>query len=129
MTAPRRPVSSRPWKISSAKAARWTGRRRPCSPLREFQTSGALLDGYETIGALRFREIILQPGEAHTYLLVFGILPPQAGDAADWGEAYLAQKYAGEAQFDSLLAQPAPSGRKKPPPCRSPPAGPTLTAG
>jgi cellobiose phosphorylase len=72
-------------------------------PLRECQSPGATLDGYETIGALRFREVTLEPGEAHTYLLVLAILPPNPTNPADWGESYLVQTYASLAQFDALL--------------------------
>lgn len=72
-------------------------------PLRECQSTGATLDGYETIGALRFREVILEPGETRTYLLVLAILPPDPANPADWGETQLVQTYASLAQFDTLL--------------------------
>ncbi len=35
--------------------------------------AGTKLEGYETIGAIRFRDIVLKPGESKTYILAFEI--------------------------------------------------------
>ncbi len=37
--------------------------------------AGTTIDGYEALGGLRFREIVLAPGESHTYVLILAILP------------------------------------------------------
>ena len=36
---------------------------------------GAKVDGYEAMGALRFGEVTLEPGEARSYVLALAILP------------------------------------------------------
>ena len=37
--------------------------------------AGAAVDGYEAIGALRFADVTLAPGEARSYVLVMAVLP------------------------------------------------------
>jgi cellobiose phosphorylase len=61
--------------------------------------AGARLGGYEAIGALRFAEQILQPGESQSYLLVLAI----GDDSAD--SATLMQRYGSETAFDAYLAE------------------------
>jgi cellobiose phosphorylase len=60
--------------------------------------AGHTVDGYESIGALRFPSVTLAPGAAVTYFLVLGILD---GDATpeDW-----IATYGSAAQFDAALA-------------------------
>lgn len=38
---------------------------------------GAALDGYETVGALRFAERVLAPGESAAYILILAVLPEE----------------------------------------------------
>ncbi len=49
--------------------------------------AGYRVDGYEAIGALRFPQVTLAPGEQATYVLMLGILA-EDGDADEWVAAY-----------------------------------------
>lgn len=83
-----------------------------------------VLDGYESIGALRFAELTLQPGQSATYVVVLAILPDgqqvealldryaSAGKFEHWLEtsrAFWSQKLSllrfatGETRFDGWL--------------------------
>ena len=64
----------------------------------------ATIDGYEAMGALRFGEVTLEPGDSRSYVLALAILPEGTAGAADWGEASLARSFTGEAQFNELFA-------------------------
>jgi cellobiose phosphorylase len=72
-------------------------------PLRTCQPEGATLDGYETIGGLRFADVTLAAGEARSYVLALAILPPEASSEPDWGEARLVAETGGSAHFDAFL--------------------------
>ena len=65
--------------------------------------SGASVNGYEAMGALRFRDVVLAEGGSCSYVLVLGILPPEDGKGADWGEAGLVKGYASASRFDDLF--------------------------
>ncbi len=82
-------------------------------PLRDCQPVGTALDGYETIGALRFADAVLAPGEARIYTLVLAVLPPAVSPEADWGEARLTQTYAGAACFDGWLEKTRANWQEK----------------
>ena len=53
----------------------WIGRRRWSARLRAGYAAGDTIDGYEAIGALRFRTITLQPGQSRSYILILAIMP------------------------------------------------------
>ena len=38
-------------------------------------TAGDTLDGYEAMGALRFADVTLAPGESRDYVLILAMLP------------------------------------------------------
>jgi len=57
--------------------------------------AGQACEGFEAIGALRFADSALEPGEARSYVVVMAVME----DGVDAGE--LAQTYGSEAQFDS----------------------------
>jgi cellobiose phosphorylase len=57
--------------------------------------SGQACEGFEAIGALRFADSVLEPGEARSYVVVMAVME----EGVDAGE--LAQTYGSEAQFDS----------------------------
>ncbi len=77
-----------------------TGEDVPC------MMAGTSMDGYEAMGGLRFRRLTLAPGEARSYVIVLGIVPPAEGQPeSDWGEARLVRAYAGAGQFDALFEQ------------------------
>jgi cellobiose phosphorylase len=61
--------------------------------------AGSTVDGYESLGGLRFRAVNLQPGESRTYILVMAIL----GDTDD--PVKFIDAYATEAQFTSALVK------------------------
>ena len=67
--------------------------------------SGASVDGYEAMGALRFRDVVLAAGGSCSYVLILGILLPEDGKGADWGEASLVDTYASASRFDALFAR------------------------
>ncbi len=62
-------------------------------------TAGQTFDGYEAVGALRFRDVILAPGDSAHYVLILAILPEHAS-ADD-----LLAAYGSAAQFDAALAE------------------------
>jgi cellobiose phosphorylase len=67
--------------------------------LKPTQTEGSAPDGYESIGALRFTERTLQPGQSATYVLILAIL--SEGQDVD---ALLA-RYASAERCESWLTQ------------------------
>ena len=77
---------------------------------RACQPAGATLDGYETIGALRFADVTLQPGESRSYVLILAILSgadaqaPAAGEP-DWGENQLIAEYGTAEKFAAGFRQ------------------------
>ena len=44
------------------------------SPAHAGVTAGTTVDGYEAIGALRFREVTLAPGESRSYVLILAVM-------------------------------------------------------
>lgn len=59
---------------------------------------GAKLAGYEAIGALRFADRILEPGERASYIIAMVIHP------GGWGMDALAEKYCSDAAFEKYWA-------------------------
>ncbi len=68
-------------------------------PIRECQPAGTTLDGYETIGALRFKQVSLVPGESRSYVLAMAVLQPETNQAED----HLVKTYLSDAQFAAHL--------------------------
>ncbi len=60
--------------------------------------AGEAIDGYETLGGLRFGEVILGPGESSEYVLILAILEPGQSTAD------LLAKYGDGAKFATALA-------------------------
>lgn len=59
---------------------------------------GQTVDGYEAMGGLRFREITLEPGESHSYVLILAILEDEVQPET------LVERYGTQAQFETWLA-------------------------
>jgi cellobiose phosphorylase len=59
--------------------------------------AGQAFEGFEAIGALRFRDSVLEPGEAKSYIVVMAVM----GEDVDVDE--LTQTYGSAARFDSWL--------------------------
>jgi cellobiose phosphorylase len=57
---------------------------------------GMSIDGYESIGGVQFREVILQPGESHSFIILMAIM------SIDENER-LVHEYGNAAQFDFWL--------------------------
>ncbi len=58
--------------------------------------AGTTVDGYEAIGALRFADITLAPGESHTYVLILAVAADGVGETpaeASHPEDQLIQRY------------------------------------
>lgn len=62
-------------------------------------STDCVVEGFESIGALHFPFLRLNPGESHTYVLILGIL--EDGGGAD----QLIERYGSEAKFDAHLSQ------------------------
>lgn len=62
-------------------------------------SSGALIEGYEAVGGLRFAEVTLAPGQSITYITIMLIADH------DIDEQVLSDKYLSEQQFDSWLTK------------------------
>lgn len=62
--------------------------------------SGEEIDGYETIGALRFQDITLEPGEEKSYVLAI-VIEEEDDDLIETA----AQKYCSSEKFESHLEQ------------------------
>ncbi|WP_435921861.1 GH36-type glycosyl hydrolase domain-containing protein [Paenibacillus sp. DYY-L-2] len=77
------------------------------SNLEPSAAAGAKLEGYEAIGALRFKQIELEPGQTASYVVAMMI----AEDRID--EARIAEQYLSEARFDELLSQNRAFWKKK----------------
>ncbi len=60
---------------------------------------GASIDGYEAMGGLRFSPLTLQPGEAHSYILILAILAPE--DVPD----ALIEAYGSVGRFEACLEE------------------------
>jgi cellobiose phosphorylase len=65
---------------------------------KSFSPTGNTVDGYETLGGLRFREVEMQPGESHSFVLILAVL-----DEVD--SSNLIKTYASCAQFNIFLEQ------------------------
>jgi cellobiose phosphorylase len=65
---------------------------------KSFSPAGSTVDGYETLGGLRFREVEMQPGESHSFVLILAVL-----DEVD--SSNLIKTYASCAQFNIFLEQ------------------------
>ncbi|MBI5959934.1 MAG: cellobiose phosphorylase [Chloroflexi bacterium] len=61
-------------------------------------SAGQSFDGYEAVGALRFKEITLLPGDSRQYVLILAILPKNGSTDE------LLAAYGTAAQFDAALA-------------------------
>lgn len=61
------------------------------------ETSGAEIDGYESVGALRFKDRILAPGESASYVIAMAITDGRVN------EARYVQDYLSAARFEALL--------------------------
>ena len=53
------------------------------SPARVGVPAGTTVDGYEAMGGLRFREVVLAPGESRSYVLILAIMVDGTGGEAD----------------------------------------------
>jgi cellobiose phosphorylase len=74
--------------------------------LNNYVQAGSVLDGYETIGALRFKESVLAPGESYSYLLILAILPPFISkEELVAEENKLLGKYTSVPRFNQFLDQ------------------------
>ncbi len=69
--------------------------------------AGDTLDGYESIGALRFREVELDPGKAVSYILILSILNKNDDPMI------LLERYGTLERFDDWLAQTRTFWREK----------------
>ena len=49
------------------------------SPARVGVMAGTIVDGYEAMGGLRFREVVLAPGESRSYVLILAVKVDGAG--------------------------------------------------
>ncbi len=66
-----------------------------------YQTDEATADGFESVGALRFAEVTLAPGESRSYVLALAIrtdVSPEDFDEEKWIRAYLTDQ-----QFEALF--------------------------
>ncbi|TQR46421.1 GH36-type glycosyl hydrolase domain-containing protein [Paenibacillus popilliae] len=61
------------------------------------ETSGVEIDGYESVGALRFKDRILAPGESENYLIAMAITDGHLN------EAEYVKEYLSTARFEALL--------------------------
>jgi cellobiose phosphorylase len=60
---------------------------------------GTAVDGYETLGGLRFRTVVMQPGESNSYVVILAVL----NEGVD--SSHLINTYASSAQFNIYLEQ------------------------
>jgi len=76
------------------------------SRLQNCVPAGTVVDGYEAIGALRFKDVTLTPGQSHSYLLILAILPPSIAKVdLEAEEKKLVQKYASIPRFNHFLSE------------------------
>jgi cellobiose phosphorylase len=68
-------------------------------PLHAGYAAGQSLEGYEALGGLRFRELVLAPASSHTFVLILAIM-----DASDDAHR-LVRAYGSQARCDEWLAR------------------------